>query len=90
LDSKTKEKRASVIKEISAKKHLEFLQKNIGTVQEVLIEKNLDRKTGMLKGVSRNYLNVLIDSNLNEEDFRRRIKMVKIKAVEGQILGQII
>ncbi len=61
IDLKTKNKRASIIKQISAQKHEEFLQKNIGTIQEVLIEKNLDKKTGFFKGMTRNYINVLLD-----------------------------
>ena len=39
----------------------EFLKSNIGSTQEVLIEKRPDRKTGMLKGVTRNYINVLLE-----------------------------
>jgi threonylcarbamoyladenosine tRNA methylthiotransferase MtaB len=89
LPQKTKEKRASIIKEISAQKYSEFLQKNLGTVQEVLIEKNLDKKTGMFKGLSRNYLNILIKPS-NNLSIKRTLQKVKIQSVEDKILGQII
>lgn len=65
LPDKVKEERANIIKKISAEKFEKFIQSNIGTEQEVLIEKRLDRKTGLYKGVTRNYINVL----LNEGEF---------------------
>ena len=60
LPDEVKEERASIIKQISAKKFEEFLKSNIGSEQEVLIEKRLDRKTGLYKGITRNYINVLL------------------------------
>ena len=63
VDEKEKERRASVIKEISARKYNEFVQKNVGTIREVLIEKRPDKNDGMLKGVTGNYLTVHLDSN---------------------------
>lgn len=93
LEQKVKDSRASIIKTISAKKHLEFLQKNSGEVHEVLIEKNLDKKSGKLKGVSKNYINVLIDSNnLSNADidgYKNSIQKVKIQYTEEYISGKI-
>ena len=60
LPEKVKENRADIIKKISAKKLYEFLESNIGTEQEVLIEKH-KYKNGKYKGVTRNYINVLLD-----------------------------
>lgn len=88
LDSKTKEKRATIIKEISEQKYSEFLNRNLGTTQEILIEKNLDKKTGMFKGVSRNYLNVLIEKQPDVNYFNT-IQSVKIKHI-NPITGQLI
>ena len=43
-----------------------FLNSNIGSEQEILIEKRLDKKTGLYKGVTRNYINVLLkEGNFN-------------------------
>lgn len=89
LPQKVKDKRAGIIKEISAQKYQEFLQKNIGSIQEVLIEKNLDKKTGMLKGISRNYLNVLIepDSDFNQmRNTLQKVRINKINPIKGEIL----
>ena len=43
-----------------AEKFDEFLKSNIGSTQEVLIEKRLDKKTGLFKGVTRNYINEIL------------------------------
>lgn len=89
LDVKTKEKRAKIIKKISAQKHTEFLKKNLGTVQEVLIEKNLDKKTGMFKGVSKNYINVLVEPQTDFDNFRNTIQRVEIQKIDP-VIGQIL
>ena len=61
LPDNIKEQRANLIKQLSSDKYSKFLSKNIGTEQEVLIEKRPDKKTGMYKGVTRNYLNVILE-----------------------------
>lgn len=60
LPDKIKDERATVIKKISAEKYHEFVNSNIGHEAEVLIEKRLD-KSGKFKGVTRNYLTLLLD-----------------------------
>lgn len=59
LSDAEKDRRAAVIKLLSAEKFSEFVESNLGTVQEVLFEKRPDKKTGLYKGVTRNYLTVL-------------------------------
>lgn len=91
LDDKTKEKRANIIKEISRVKHQEFLQKNLNSIQEVLIEKNLDKKTGFYKGVTRNYINVLIKPNATDFDLiKRTVQKIRITEVQNQVFGEIV
>ena len=60
LPDKIKEERAELIKKISGEKFEKFLDLNIGSVQEILIEKRLN-KNGMYKGVTRNYINVILE-----------------------------
>lgn len=57
-----KNRRATIIKEISKQKFKEFVNKNLGRVCEVLIEKHPDKHSGNLKGMTRNYLTVQIVS----------------------------
>ena len=60
LPDKIKEKRAEIIKNISKEKFAAFIRNNYGNEQEVLIEKRPDKKTGLYKGITRNYLKVLL------------------------------
>ena len=62
LPDKVKEERANIIKTISMEKFNNFVKNNIGTKQEVLIEKHPDKRTGKYKGLTRNYLNILLDN----------------------------
>ncbi len=63
LPDKVKEERANIIKQISTEKFEEFLKSNIGTKQEVLIEKRLNRD-GNYKGITRNYINVILKEGI--------------------------
>ena len=84
-----KNKRADSIKKISAQKHDNFISQNIGTVQEVLIEKHPDKKSGRLKGMTRNYLTVLINSNdLNLTNTLQKVKLDKYE--NGKIYGSLV
>ena len=89
VSDEVKNKRADIIKKISAKKHDEFIAQNIGTEQEVLIEKHPDKKSGQLKGMTRNYLTVLINSNdLNLTNTLQKVKLDKYE--NGKIYGSLV
>ena len=86
LDEKIKEERASVIKQISAEKFTAFQKSNIGDVVEVLIEKHPDKKTGLFKGVTANYLNVIMSNG----EFNT-LKKVKLTGLDGnRLLGEVV
>ena len=89
VDEQIKEQRASIVKEISARKLTEFINKNIGTEREVLIEKHPDKKTGFLKGVTKNYLTVLINSQ--NDNLLNTLAKVRIKKYQdGKIYSELI
>lgn len=90
LPQKIKDAKAALIKEISAQKFAEFLRANLNSIQEVLIEKNLDKKTGAYKGVTRNYLNVLIKPGKNLGDIRNTLQTVRIERIEPVVSGAIL
>ena len=84
-----KNNRATIIKEISKQKYEAFINKNIGKIHEVLIEKRPDKHTGNLKGVTRNYLTVQITSE--RKDLFNTLQQVKLtKYKNGNIFGEII
>ena len=74
LPDEIKEERAGIIKKISADKYQRFLEANIGSEAEVLIEKRLD-KHGKYKGLTRNYLTVRLD----EGEFNTLEKVILTK-----------
>ena len=85
LPFKIKEERANIIKKISSEKFEEFLKSNLNTIQEVLIEKRLT-KDGKFKGVTRNYINILLD-----EGEHNSLKKVQLNSILGnRMLGNII
>ena len=89
VDEKVREERAAVVKAISARKYNEFIQKNLGTVREVLIEKHPDKSDGMLKGVTRNYLTVHLNSNnLHLTNTLCEVKLTGYK--DGKVYGKLI
>lgn len=88
VEDKVKEKRADVVKEISRKKLSEFINKNVGTEREVLIEKR-PSKNGFLKGVTRNYLTVITDSK--DLSLTNSLQKVRIEKFENdKIYGTLI
>ena len=88
VEEKVKEARASVVKAISARKYNEFIRKNLGTVREVLIEKHPDKSNGMLKGVTRNYLTVYINSSdLSLLNTLCQVRLTEYK--DGKVYGEV-
>lgn len=89
LPDKVKEERATAIKKISAQKTKEFLEKNVGTVHNVLVEKHLDKHLNVLKGMSENYITVLLNSD--DRNLINTIQKVKITEIkDNKAFGEII
>ena len=87
VDDNIKEQRADIVKEISRKKYKDFVNKNIGTIREILIEKHPD-KNGFLKGVTRNYLTVI--TNSKDTKLLNTLQKVRIeKFANGKIYGTL-
>lgn len=84
-----KNQRATIIKEISKKKLEGFINKNIGRTVEVLIEKHRDKHSKKLKGITRNYLTVQIESD--REDAYNTLQNIRITEYKsGTIYGVFI
>lgn len=89
VDENIKTRRADIIKGISHKKYSEFVNKNIGAVKEVLIEKHPDKNSALLKGVTRNYLTVLINSkDLTLTNTLQNIKITQLQ--NDKIYGELV
>ena len=84
-----KKKRADILHKLAKKKFDTFAEKNIGQTAEVLVEKNPDRKTGLLKGVTKNYLNVYLEcTDKTLCNTIQKVRIVKFEA--GKLFCNII
>lgn len=91
LPDSVKHERAEIIKKISAEKYELFLNQNLNTVHEVLIEKHPDKHSGLLKGMTKNYLNVLIDDIENQEDYFNTLHKVKLIQInKDKFIGEFV
>ncbi len=84
-----KNERASILRNLSAQKREKFALRFLGKPLKVLVESTKDKKTGLLKGFSQNYLPFLLDGNYSSSVN----KIVTIKAekyLNGKLYGQII
>lgn len=89
LSDEVKENRANLIKQISAQKTAEFLNKNLNTVHNAIIEKHVDKKTGVLKAMTENYITVLLDTK-NKELINTMQKVRIIDLKDGKVFGVIV
>ncbi len=86
---KIKNSRADLVKKLSKEKFEKFINANINTNTTVLIEKRLDKKIGMYKGVTPNYLTVCIP--YQEVDLFNTIQPIKIESIKnGKLFGTFI
>ena len=89
VDEKVKEARATIVKKISAQKLEQFIKNNIGKIREVLVEKRLDKNDKKLKGITRNYLTIHLNSdNLDIANTIQKAKITEYK--DGKIYGELI
>ena len=67
-------------------KRMRFYEKHIGSTWEVLIEGKRDRTTGLLKGLTRNYVPVLLEG---KDDLFHRLVQAKIDGIKnGRVYGK--
>lgn len=83
-----KKERNSLLTSLAKQKNIEFRKSFLGQKLKVLIEIVRDKKTGLLKGISDNYIHILIDAS---DDFKNKILDVEIVEVnEESTFGKIV
>lgn len=86
IPNEIKKQRAARMSKITEQKRCEFLQSQIGLIQEVLLETRT--KNGFVEGYTKNYTPVLVDCG---NDMCGSIVKIKLTAVEGDYcIGKII
>lgn len=88
VPQKTKKERAAILRELSAKKRETFSREFIGKTLPVLVEQTRDKKTGLHKGFSHNYLPVLLDKH--PSSLVNTVVMTSIENYsEGKLQGRV-
>lgn len=90
VDENEKKQRCAILKEISEKKLRDFLKLNIGCENEVIIEKKRDKKTNLLKGVTKNYINVLIKGEEHLKDTLQKVVITDFSSEKDKMSAEII
>ena len=80
IDPPALKARSEKMRELGRQKRLQFYKRFTGESVAVLIETKRDGSTGLLKGISSNYLPVLING---PDDLQNKIVEVKIEKLDG-------
>ncbi|HSA05901.1 MAG TPA: tRNA (N(6)-L-threonylcarbamoyladenosine(37)-C(2))-methylthiotransferase MtaB [Candidatus Gastranaerophilales bacterium] len=86
VDEKVKKYRAARLKALAAEKSLEFREKLVGNEFEIIVENTRDKNTGLLKGMTDNFISTLIagDNELKNQLVRVKITSTDEKTTFGQ------
>jgi threonylcarbamoyladenosine tRNA methylthiotransferase MtaB len=85
----TIKKRAKALRELGAQKRADFFEKQKGETAAVLIEAKPDRRTGLLKGLTSNYIPVLVDGDESSINAFVTVKLDRT-AQHQEMIGKII
>ena len=89
VPEKIKKERAAVFRALSTQKREAFSRKYVGRVLPVLVENSRDKKTGLHKGFSHNYLPVLLDKH--PVSLVNTVARVQIDGyADGKLTGKVI
>ncbi|PKN17243.1 MAG: tRNA (N(6)-L-threonylcarbamoyladenosine(37)-C(2))-methylthiotransferase MtaB [Deltaproteobacteria bacterium HGW-Deltaproteobacteria-6] len=89
VPEKVKKERAAILRELGAKKREAFALRFLGKTLPVLVEQTKDKKTGLAKGFSHNYLPVILDKH--PSSLVNKIVGVGIEHYrEGKLTGRVV
>ena len=94
VDEREIKKRAGVLRELGKQKRLAFYRQSIDQELTVLIEDRKEKGTGRWKGLSRNYIPVLLDNENGMKDHPDRVNrewIVRVKGLaEKGVTGEVL
>lgn len=83
-----KKNRNTILNKLASEKNLEFRKTQIGRETEILVELSRDKKTGLLKGMTDNFISVLIEGD--DSYMNNLVKISITEATQEHTLGKII
>ncbi|MBM7556236.1 tRNA (N(6)-L-threonylcarbamoyladenosine(37)-C(2))-methylthiotransferase MtaB [Halanaerobacter jeridensis] len=87
VHSRVKKQRSKKLREIAKKLAQQYREKFIGTRQQVLLEDRRDNQTGLLTGLTDNYLRVLVDAS---DELQGELVRVELTENNNNLYGQVI
>ena len=84
-----KKARAERLRRLGQEKNRDFLKRFLGKPLEVLLESRSDKKTGLLKGFSRQYMTVLVE-NSESGMANSVVSVLAVGVCDEGIIGRII
>jgi threonylcarbamoyladenosine tRNA methylthiotransferase MtaB len=81
--------RCREVRELGQRKKLAFLEKQLHSAVDVLVETTPDKKTGRLTGVTSHYIKVLLDKNTGIENTFRKVRLEGIHS-NDYMLGRVL
>ena len=87
VHSRVKKQRSKKLREIAKNLAKNYQEKFIGTRQQVLLEDRRDNQTGLLTGLTDNYLRVLVDA---PDEWQGELVTVKLKAENNNLYGELV
>jgi threonylcarbamoyladenosine tRNA methylthiotransferase MtaB len=88
VDSKTIKARSKKMRGLGHIKKKDFYKKFTGKTIEILIEDKRDRSTGLLKGISSNYIPVHVNGDDNLKNTRVQVRIDKVKT-DDKVFGAL-
>ncbi|MBI4595305.1 MAG: tRNA (N(6)-L-threonylcarbamoyladenosine(37)-C(2))-methylthiotransferase MtaB [Candidatus Tectomicrobia bacterium] len=88
VPAETRHSRSEMLRKLGKKKSSEFKMSLPGREMEIIIESSRDKETALLKGLTGNYVKVLVAES---DDLMNKLVMVKINDFkQGKVYGRII
>jgi threonylcarbamoyladenosine tRNA methylthiotransferase MtaB len=89
ITAAVKKERAAILRDLSTQKREKFALRFLGKTLNVLVEKTKDKKTGLLKGFSQNYLPFLMEGSISATANKVIVAEAE-RYFEGKLYGKII
>ena len=87
VHSRVKKQRSKKLREIAKKLAQQYQEKFIATTQQVLLEERRDNSTGLLTGLTDNYLRVLVD---DANSLKGKLVNAELAEKDGLLYGELI
>lgn len=89
VNGEARQQRSEVLRALGRKKSTLFRQRHVGKEASVLVESSRDKETGLLKGLTDNYIKVLMEGEDQLANQSVQVKLVGLlnKGMLGEIVG---